>query len=382
MATASRAAKPSTFGSIATSEARGSAKPGTPRSSRTPQPARIRPATPPLTPSASPSMTNSRASRARLAPSADRIEVSRARRTPRASSRLATFEQAISSSTPTAASSARSVGRMPPATESSNGVRYTPIWWFETGYCRSSAAAIADISRCACSRLTPSRSRASTWKPGWFARSSCIEVIRWRRSGVQTSTSWKSAPGGRTPTMVTGSSPICTVLPTTAGSAPNRRSHTRSEITATAGAFGPSSSSVKRRPRAARWPRTREEPRLGIAGAEHFRRTVRPFDHGAAEREVHRHLREHAVALAPVEIILIGDIEREAWAPLADPHELAGPVVGQRLQQDAVDGGEDRRVRANPEREREHGGDGETRIGGQRAESVTDIPEHVSPRRA
>ncbi len=254
--TARSAANASTNGSIVTSVARGSTKPGTLRRRRTPQAARISPAAPPVSPSASPSITNSRASRPRVAPSAERIDVSRSRRTPRASRRFATLEQAMRSSTLTAANSACSVGRMPPATESMIGVRNTPIWWFEAGYCRSRAAAIPVISRCAWSRSTPSRRRASTWKPGWLARSSCIGARSLARIGNQTSTFWNPVPAGSTPTSVTGSSPIVTTVPIADGSPPKRRCQSRSDTTATAGASGSSSAAVNRRPLAAETPST------------------------------------------------------------------------------------------------------------------------------
>ena len=70
---------------------------------------RPRPSTPPAVASTTLSTRNCRDSLARDAPSADRTATSRCRTVPRASSRFATFVQAMSSTKPTAPSSNQSV---------------------------------------------------------------------------------------------------------------------------------------------------------------------------------------------------------------------------------------------------------------------------------
>ena len=98
--------------------------------------------------------------RQRLAPMAFRTAISRERDAARASRRFATFAHAISSTKPTAASSTSRDARMSPTKYSRRGVSVTPLPVFSFGYSSASCAAMAFISVSACSKLTPSLSRA------------------------------------------------------------------------------------------------------------------------------------------------------------------------------------------------------------------------------
>ena len=94
---------------------------------------------------------------------------------------------------------------------------------------------------------------------------------------------------------------------------------------------------------------------------------------GLAPRE-HRHIVESAILRAPIEEILIG--EREiAWSGFGFPKldEVIGLGERQRLQQHGMDDGEDCRVRADAERDCQHGDDGEARRFAKHAKSVFDV---------
>ena len=58
---------------------------------------------------------------------------------------------------------------------------------------------------------------------------------------------------------------------------------------------------------------------------------------------------------------------------MPDPHELVGVRIRQRLDQHRVDDAEDRRRRADAEREREHGGEREGGPPRQAAQRVAQI---------
>ena len=68
---------------------------------------------------------------------------------------------------------------------------------------------------------------------------------------------------------------------------------------------------------------------------------------------------------------------------LPDHDELLGIFVGQGPQQNGVDDAENRAVRANPERQRQHRNGSESRIFGQHPQAVTyilsKISNHVAP---
>ena len=120
-----------------------------------------------------PSISARRIRRPRVAPSAARMAVSRSRVTPRERSRLATFTHAINTTKLTAASSDHRSGwslvpgtivrlefRMAVFIGTTRTVR--PV--LESGNSRARSAAMAFISCCACSTVTPGFSRPSTIK--------------------------------------------------------------------------------------------------------------------------------------------------------------------------------------------------------------------------
>ncbi len=88
---------------------------------RTPHDASRRPSRPPTADSSTLSRSSRRTTCQRLAPSATRIVISRARSDARASSRLPTFAQEISSTSATAAVSTRSTGRTLPTSRRAAG---------------------------------------------------------------------------------------------------------------------------------------------------------------------------------------------------------------------------------------------------------------------
>ena len=85
------------------------------------------------------SVSSWRTSRIRPAPTAARTTISRPRAEARASSRLATLAQAISSTKATAPSSTNSVCRVSPTTASCSGTTAMPLSALLTGYCCASA---------------------------------------------------------------------------------------------------------------------------------------------------------------------------------------------------------------------------------------------------
>ena len=91
-------------------------------SASTPHTATSSPSAPPTAASSTLSVSSCRTRRARPAPSARRIAISRCRTDERASSRFATFAQAMSSTQPTAASSVSSAGRTSPTRSSCSGI--------------------------------------------------------------------------------------------------------------------------------------------------------------------------------------------------------------------------------------------------------------------
>ena len=200
---------------------------GTPRSSRTPHPASSSRATPPLTPSSSPSTKNSRARRPRLAPRADRSSL-RSRPHAAREEQVGDVRTGDQQQPGDAANSACSVGRMPPATESIIGMSGTrPSRCSTTGYSRSSADAIA--RHLALRLLDPdavaqARDHA---EPGGSRDRSCIGDQQFpAHAANQTSTSWKGALRRAARRRSSPGPAHGTAPPTIDGSPPNRRRHT------------------------------------------------------------------------------------------------------------------------------------------------------------
>ena len=117
----SSAVNPSTDLSMPMSRARGRYSRASSPSALVPQAAISNPTSPPSVASSTLSVSICRMSRRRLPPIAVRMAISRSRVVARASSRLATFAQPISSTNPTAPSSTSSAGRTFPTTRSASG---------------------------------------------------------------------------------------------------------------------------------------------------------------------------------------------------------------------------------------------------------------------
>ncbi len=122
MTTETKSVKAITGASMPISSARGSSPGLSATTERTPQYASSRPSTPPASASSRLSVSSWRTSRSRLAPSAVRTAISFERAAARASNRLATLAQAMSSTNPTAPSSTSSAGRTSPTARWASGV--------------------------------------------------------------------------------------------------------------------------------------------------------------------------------------------------------------------------------------------------------------------
>ena len=111
----------------------------------TPQDASSQPATPAANESTKLSASSKRTNCQRLAPNASRIAISRRRPFTRASSRLAAFPHAISSTRQTAPSKISKAGRMFSTACSASGERVMPTPVSSCGYCAASCRATALI---------------------------------------------------------------------------------------------------------------------------------------------------------------------------------------------------------------------------------------------
>ena len=81
--------------------------------------------------------------------------------------------------------------------------------------------------------------------------------------------------------------------------------------------------------------------------------------------------------LAPIEEIAADDhLGFEELVVQGDPGQLIGMAVGEWLQKDGVDHTKHGRVRANPEREGNEGGGGETPALAEGAKGVSDVRQH------
>ena len=140
--------------------------------------ARSRPSAPPATASTRLSASICITSRRRPAPSAVRIATSFSRTDARTSSRFATFAHAISTTTPTAASSVRSAGRIAPTTCSCSATTSADSLALESGYCSASRSAMRLHLRVA---LRGDRRPAS---PGDHAEEMGAAARHWRDSSA------------------------------------------------------------------------------------------------------------------------------------------------------------------------------------------------------
>ncbi len=150
----------------AISEPRGSPS-SAERAKPTPQNASSTPARPPASASRTLSLTSHRVRSRRLAPSATRIAASCARPAARTRSRLATFAQATSSTSPTAPINTSSGDLVLPTVRSRTGTSRRLASGSASvlvGCARAYACAMASTSPCACSTRAPGRRRATAWR--------------------------------------------------------------------------------------------------------------------------------------------------------------------------------------------------------------------------
>ena len=102
------------------------------------------------------------------APSAARIAISRVRAVARASSRFATFTQAISKTNPTAIIMTKSAGRIVRVIRSCSATTCAPQYLSVSGYCLASEVVITSRAAWACGTVTRGLSRAMLrrkWAP-------------------------------------------------------------------------------------------------------------------------------------------------------------------------------------------------------------------------
>ena len=184
------------------------------------------------------------------------------------------------------------------------------------------------------------------------------------RRGVHTSCAIGNAnPSRITPTTVTCSVPSCTLLPSTAGSLPNRVRQMSYPITATEGAAGRSSASINTRPMSGVPSATRKAE--GVISATCTGRTS-PVRHDQVARHVtpRPQLRHGPQRAAPdaevVQRALLGTMRRDV--PVADLHEAV--ALGERQGRVHEDRHhlEDDRPDADRECHRQPGDHGEARI--------------------
>ena len=221
------------------------------------------PARPPTAASRMDSVSSCRATRQRLAPTAHRIASSRRRAVTRASSRLAVFPATSRVIKAAAANNSRSDGRTSPTTRLASGItsKLASAWSSVGNSERNRAAAAwawwraASVERPGASRATAIRLLASSVVSGSNLSGSQIS------GGVMVPGPNDRASKGSssTPTTVASSPLTEIVLPTTSGSAASCPCHISRLRTATGAAPGRSSSSVKKRPRAGRAPKSRKK---------------------------------------------------------------------------------------------------------------------------
>ena len=180
--------------------------------------------------------------------------------------------------------------------------------------------------------------------------------------------------------MVCGTSSIVIVRPRTPGSRPNRRAQYASPRTTTRFGVEPRSSrgSIKI-PMAGRIPRTSEviagdllaDDRIGLAIDHHPHRRCRVHLEGPRDG-----LR---VALQMFIEGVGGAFRHAAVSPVKYLEEPGRILNRQRTQHQRIEDAEDRRGRADAERERQHGGGGERRTPAEAAKSVAKILSEPFP---
>ncbi len=220
--------KSSTDESMWTPSARGRRASSPEGSSWTPHMATSMPRSPPHDASTRLSTANCRARRARPAPSATRIDISRCRTVVRASMRFATLAHAISRSRPTAPRRSRSELRRSPTTRSYRDTSSTRMFAFVCGKSLASRALIAVSSDCACEIVTSGFIRASMLKIRRERFFICVGVFACAPPSVVHSTYSDDGnlnQGGATPTTVYVEPVKLIVRPSTPGSPANADCH-------------------------------------------------------------------------------------------------------------------------------------------------------------
>ena len=171
------AAKISAWPSTPTSEARGKVTGSKRNAACVPSAASTTPNPPPIAAIKMLSVKSWRMIRFCPAPSAARIANSWARALERASSRFATFTQAINSTNPTAPNRTPKTGCTDPNIRWRKGISVAPIPWSVSGYAWARSRVTRSISARACSILTPAFNRPIPPTPRPAPRS----TARWAR---------------------------------------------------------------------------------------------------------------------------------------------------------------------------------------------------------
>ena len=198
--------------------------------------------------------------RRRLAPSAMRIAISPRRASPRASIRFATLAQATSITTPTAASSSSSAGRVSPTSARRSGTAWYSDPWLLCGYSRWSCSERTPSSESARAADRPGASRATAKvQPLLRSAGAWGGTVRGRMTSAGAP-GGKRKPSGAMPTTCRSSSSTFTPRPTTRGSEPNRVRHSAAPSTTTGGAPGRELSAWSALPTAGWTPRASSRP--------------------------------------------------------------------------------------------------------------------------
>jgi hypothetical protein len=222
----------------------------------TPAVATNRPNAPPVTDSASDSIVSCRNSRRRDAPNACRTVNSWRRAVLRASSRLATFAQAMSSTNPAPPNSSRTIGRISPTIWSRSPITAASTIQVPSPYRARSRLAMPLASALALSRVTPGARRATTCQLCAVR----LGVRRCRSLASHMSVLAGNAnEGGITPTTAKVCCPMVSDRSVIAAVPAKRAVHKR-WLTTTAGVpFDPRSSGRNVRPRIGETSRTRKK---------------------------------------------------------------------------------------------------------------------------
>ena len=153
--------------------------------------------------------------------------------------------------------------------------------------------------------------------------------------------------------------------PTTAGSPAKRRCQAWWASITTWSRPGTSSSAVKPRPRTGRDAEHREEAGGDGGGLDLLRVALAGEGQGGVVEG--RHVGEHAVVAAPVDVVRRRGGPAVAVVRRVDAHQAVRRGVGERAQQDGAHGAEDGGVGADAEGQGEHGDGGETEVAPQGA---------------